>query len=114
MAFNEHLGERIERILKDKNVMYQPKRMFGGISYLVDGKMCVGIVKNNMMVRVDPADENKLLEKEGCLPMDFTGKPLKGYLFITPLATDMDEDLAKWIQLALDFNPKVKKSGRKK
>lgn len=113
MAYNEHLAERISRILKDKNTPFVEKKMMGGLTYMVDEKMCVGIVKENLMVRLDPEIYEEMLRKEGCRPMDFTKRPLKGYVFVEPLAIDMDDDLADWIQLALDYNPKAKSSKKK-
>ncbi len=113
MAYNIFLSDRINQVLKDKGVKFIEKKMMGGLTYLVDGKMCVGIVKDNMMARVGPDIYEACLTKEGCIPMDFTKRPLKGYVFIEPIAYDMDEDLEYWIQLALDFNPKAKSSKKK-
>jgi len=110
MAYNEQLADRIINILKEKNIHYIEKKMFGGIAFMVDEKMCVGIIKQNLMLRVDPNIQEKLILLEGCKLMDFTHKPMKGYLFVEPLAIDMDDDLANWIQYALDFNPTAKKS----
>lgn len=114
MAYNTFLADRINQVLKDKGVKFVAKEMMGGITYLVDGKMCVGIVKDDLMARVEPDIYEECLQKEGCREMDFTKRPLKGYVFIEPLAYDMDEDLEYWIQLALDFNPKAKASKKRK
>jgi hypothetical protein len=73
----------------------------------------VGIVKDDMMIRVNPESTPELIKKEGCKIMDFAGRPMKGFLMIEPLAYDMDEDLAYWIQLALDYNPFAKSSKKK-
>lgn len=77
---------------------------------MVDDKMCIGIAKDNLMLRVDPDIYEELLTKEGCRPMDFTKRPMKGFVYVDPVVVDMDEDLASWIQYALDYNPKAKKS----
>lgn len=113
MAYNQLLADRIRSILKEKNIFYQEKEMMGGITFMVDGKMCVGIVKENMMSRIGPDIYEESLKKDGCIEMNFTGRPLKGYVFIEPEAIDLDEDLAYWIQLALDYNP-IAKSSKKK
>lgn len=113
MAYNTFLADRITQVLKDKGVKFYEKKMMGGLTYMVDDKMCVGIVKDNMMARVGPEVYEECLKKEGCREMDFTKRPLKGYVFIEPIAYDMDEDLEYWIQLALDYNP-LAKSGKKK
>ena len=110
MAYNEQLAERINRVLKEKNVNFTEKKMMGGLCYMVDEKMCVGIIKDNMMLRIDPEIYSEILKIEGCREMDFTKRPMKGFVYVEPLAIDMDKDLEKFIQLALDFNPKAKRS----
>jgi TfoX/Sxy family transcriptional regulator of competence genes len=95
MAYNEYLQERIERILNDKSVVFQAKKMMGGLCYMVDNKMCFGIVKDDFMARVGIEASEKLLEKHGARPMDFTKRPMKGYLFVAPEGVDFEEDLPK-------------------
>jgi TfoX/Sxy family transcriptional regulator of competence genes len=113
MAYDDFLAERISLILKERSVSFEEKKMMGGLTYMVDGKMCVGIVKNNLMARIGPEAYDDALLKKGCKEMDFTGRPMNGYVFIEPEGFDMDDDLDYWIKLALDFNPKAK-SGKKK
>ena len=81
---------------------------------MVDEKMCVGIIKDELMVRVDSDNQNEFLEDEGSRMMDFTKRPMKGYLYVAPEGIDMDEDLDKWVQRCLDFNPKAKASKKRK
>ena len=81
MAFDEKLVDRIREYLSNVKRV-EEKHMFGGVCFMVNGKMCVGVVNDEMMCRTDPGLEEIVLEKEGCRPMDFTGKPMKGYLFI--------------------------------
>jgi TfoX/Sxy family transcriptional regulator of competence genes len=114
MAFSEYLSERVRHSLKDNKASFEEKRMFGGLVFLVDDKMCVGIIKDNLMVRIDPADQENFLQEEGCRMMDFTKRPMKGYLYISPEGIDMDEDLDKWVKRCLAFNPKAKSSKKKK
>jgi len=113
MAYDINLQDRIQQVLKDKNIPFEEKKMMGGLTYMINDKMCVGIIKENLMVRIDPENQEELLKKPGCKEMDFTKRPMKGFLFIEPLGVDMNEDLEYWIQLALEYNPKAKKSKKK-
>lgn len=110
MAYSEYLADRIRGSLNDFKISFFEKKMFGGLTFMVDEKMCVGIIKDDLMVRIDPDKENEFLKDEGCSRMDFTKRPMKGYLCVAPEGVDMDEDLGKWIQRCLDFNPKAKAS----
>jgi len=110
MAYDEYLQERIERILSDKTVVYEAKKMMGGLCYMIDGKMCLGIVKNDFMARVGPDLYLDLVDKEGARPMDFTKRPMKGYLFVEPDGVDREDDLEFWIDQCLAFNPIAKAS----
>ncbi|MCG8697985.1 MAG: TfoX/Sxy family protein [Bacteroidales bacterium] len=114
MAYNEFLADRIRVTLKGKHVAYEEKEMMGGLTFMVDGKMCVGIVKEEMMARIGPDFEEEALAMKGCRVMDFTKRPLKGYVFISNEGTDMDEDLEFWVDKALEYNPKAKSSKKKK
>lgn len=113
MAYDEYLEERISRILEQKKIAFQAKRMMGGLCYLVDDKMCVGIVKEELMARVDPEIYPELLEMNGCKEMNFTGRPMKGYVFVEPSAIDRDDQLQFFIDKCLEFNPKAKSSKKK-
>ncbi len=114
MAYNEFLADRIRQVLHHKKVLYLDKPMMGGLVFMVDNKMCVGIIKEDLMVRIDPEIETIALEKEGSRLMDFTGKSMHGFLMVNPEGVDMDEDLEDWIQMALDFNPRAIASRPKK
>ena len=114
MAYDEFLAERIVKILYDKRVDFEAKKMMGGLTYMVDGKMCIGIVKNNLMARIGPDTYEDALKLDGCNEMDFTGRPMKGWVFVEPIGVDMDEDLEYWIQLCLDYNPFASSSKKKR
>ena len=114
MAYNEYLAERVKNSLKGLNSSFEEKKMFGGVCFLVDEKMCVGIINNDLMVRIDPVNQNEFLKDKACRMMDFTKRPMKGYLYVSPEGIDMDEDLDKWVQRCLDFNPKAKSSKKRK
>lgn len=113
MAYDQHLAERISQNLKASGIPFEEKKMMGGLCYLVDGKMTVGIVKDQLMARIDPGIYQEALTKTGVKEMDFTGRPMKGYVFVTPEGIDLDDDLAYWIRLAIEFNPKAKASKKK-
>jgi TfoX/Sxy family transcriptional regulator of competence genes len=112
--YDQHLADRIRMSLKEKNVAFSEKEMMGGLACMVNDKMCVGVIDDRMMARLDPDMYEKALTKKGCRPMDFTGRPMRGWVYIDPSGTDLDEDLNYWVQLALDFNPKAKSSKKNK
>ncbi|QNL22873.1 TfoX/Sxy family protein [Hyphobacterium sp. CCMP332] len=110
MPFDEYLSERIQRVLDSKNQKYETKKMFGGICFMVNDKMCIGVIKNDLMARVDPEENDKLVKKNGARPMDFTKRPMKGYIYVEPKGIDNDQDLEYWINQCLIYNPKAKSS----
>ncbi len=113
MAFNEKLADRVREIISLTHKKVEEKRMFGGLCFMVNNKMCVGVEKDRMMVRLDPAVYAEALEKEGCLPMDFTGKVMMGYVFVNQDALTTKKKLEYWVGLALAFNKKAKASKKK-
>lgn len=120
MAYDEYLADRIRKIFREKKAGFFEKKMFAGLCFMVDDKMCCGIhfdKKKNMdllMARIGSEASETAMERTGCMPMDFTGRPMNGYVFITPEGFDSEEDLAHWIQLCIDFNPLAKASAKKK
>ena len=113
MAYDEKLADRIREILVDQPVI-EEKQMMGGLAFMVNNKMCVGVIKDDMMARIDPDVFEEAIEKHGCRPMDFTHKPMKGWVFISPEGIDTVKDLEYWIALALDFNKQAKVSKKRK
>ena len=110
MAYDEFLADRVRGILEDNRIACEEKEMMGGLTFMVDKKMCIGVVKENLMARIDPEVYHEALKKTGCVEMNFTGRPMKGYVFVEPEGTDMDTDLEYWIQLCLEYNPRAKSS----
>ncbi len=110
MAFDEYLGERITDILKRKKIDFYSKKMMGGLIFMVNNKMCCGIHLDKksgldlLMAKVGAEVYKTEIIKEVCLPMDFTGRAMKGYIFIIPEGYDLDRDLEYWITKAVDFN----------
>lgn len=105
MAYDENLADRIRDILDRQRVPYEEKRMMGGLCFMVHGKMCMGVEKDKLMARIGPEVYPEALKRKGCCEMDFTGKPMKGYVYVLPPGFAEDKDLAAWVQLCLDFNP---------
>ena len=114
MAYNEHLAERIKQNLESRKIKYIEKKMFGGVCLMVDDKMLMGVMKEQLMARVDPeVDAPKALKRKGAVTMDFTGKTMKGFILVDQEAIDMEEDFDYWVSLCLKYNPKAKASKKK-
>ncbi len=113
MAFDEKLNDRIREAIADlPNV--EEKHMFGGTCFMLNGKMCVGVVKDEIMCRIDPLIYEEVLEKEGCREMKFTGKPMKGYVFVNEDGLRTKKQFDYWISLCLEFNKKAKAAKKRK
>lgn len=113
MSYNETLANRVREIIAQTHNITEEKKMFGGLCFMVDNKMCVGIESERLMIRLDPAIMDEVLEKHGCHPMDFTGRPMKGYVFVDIEVVKTKRQLNYWLQLALEYNPKAKASKKK-
>ncbi|WP_224491109.1 TfoX/Sxy family protein [Robertkochia flava] len=109
MAYSDYLAERIRQRLTNRYPI-EEKKMMGGLIFMVNGKMCLGIDRDKntgndrLMVRVGKAREEALRLKKGSREMDFTGKVMRGFLFIDPEGFDTDKDLDFWVEKALEFN----------
>ena len=109
MPYSEFLADRVRQRLSSKGLT-EVKKMMGGLVFMVNNKMCVGVDQDRttgedrLMVRVGKAPYDKLLFKKGSRQMDFTGKVMRGFLFISPSGFDSDKDLDFWIRKALEFN----------
>lgn len=120
MAYDDYLADRIRLALMQKKVAFDELKMMGGLCFKVADKMLCGIHidkklnHNLLMARVGEGAYEKAMQEEHVLPMDFTGRPMKGYVFVTPHGIDTDDQLAKWLEMCLVFNPLAKSSKRKK
>ena len=114
MAYDESLERRIRRFFDSRRVKYDAKRMMGGLCFMVNGKMCVGVEKDRLMARIGPDAYEDALMRKGCLPMDFTGRPMRGFVFVGIEGLESHKDLASWLELALAYNPGAKRTSRKK
>lgn len=106
MSYNEKLGQRIHEQLNLWDVNFVEKKMFGGIAFMVKDKMCIGISKDEMMLRVMDEHYETSLEKNHVKPMEFTGKVMKGFLFIEEPAFKKQKDFEYWLKLGLEFGEK--------
>ncbi len=113
MSYNEKLSGRVREIISLTHRITEEKKMFGGLCFMVNDKMCVGVEKERLMVRLDPGRYDEVMEKDGCMPMDFTGKVMKGYVFVDAGVLNTKKKLEYWIILALEFN-KIAKASKKK
>lgn len=113
MAYNQQLADRVREIIARDHSDVEEKRMFGGLCFMVNGKMCVGVESERMMVRFDPAINDEIMEMNGAGPMDFTKRVLKGYAFVDIEVLKTDKDLEYWVGIALEYN-KIAKPSRKR
>jgi TfoX/Sxy family transcriptional regulator of competence genes len=102
MAYDEGLAERLREVLGNRKDVTE-KKMFGGIAFMVSGNMCCGVVNDTLMARVGPDQYEAVLKKPHARKMDFTGKPLKGFVYVAPEGFESDDELADWGGLCLDF-----------
>lgn len=102
MAYDEGLAERIREFLADEGGVVE-KRMFGGLCFLIRGNMCLGIVKDELMVRAGPESCDALLRLPHARKMDFTGRPMKGFLFVGTDGLESDRDLSGWISHGVSY-----------
>lgn len=115
IAYNETLSLRVQNFLIQSNVDFIEKKMFGGNAFMINGKMCIGIVKDELMLHALDDKYELLLERNHVRPMDFTGKIMKGFVFVEEEAFSTEKMLSEWIELGLEFAEKriVKNKNKK-
>ena len=99
MAFDEALADRIRKTLGKKKGLVE-KKMFGGIAFLLNGNMCVGVHQNEMIVRVAAEQTDAFLSEKHTRLFDLTGRPMKGWLLVAPKGLASEAALARWVGLA--------------
>lgn len=102
MAYDEALAERVRDALAPRADLSE-RKMFGGIAFMLGGNMAVGVIGEELMVRLDPSDAERALGESHVRPMDFTGRPMKGIVFVGPKATASDASLGEWVDAGADF-----------
>jgi TfoX/Sxy family transcriptional regulator of competence genes len=112
MPYNEQLANRIREALADQPKV-EEKTMFSGMCFMVDDKMCVCVSHDELMCRIDPARYEEVIDKPGVREMTMKGKPMKGYVYVSPDVIKSKKDFQYWIDLCLDFNKHAKASAKK-
>ncbi len=113
MPYDQHLAERIQTILSRRGIPYEEKKMMGGLCFMVDQKMLAGVVHDQLMARVGPQQYEEALQRNGAKEMNFTGRSMKGFVFVEAEGIDLEEDLEAWLEACLVFNPEAKRSAKK-
>jgi TfoX/Sxy family transcriptional regulator of competence genes len=109
MAYSQKLADRIRERLSNLPSI-EEKEMMGGLTFMFNGKMCIGIIADEMMCRIDPGLHETAIEKTGCRTMDFTGRPMKGYVMVDDTGMKSKKEFEYWINLCLEFNNKARSS----
>lgn len=102
MPFDENLAVRLRPLFQGQYAVTE-KKMFGGLAFMVNGHMCCGIVGSDLMVRTGPDAFDHAVKRPHARPMDFTGRPMKGFVYVAPAGYLSDRDLQSWTQVGLDF-----------
>jgi TfoX/Sxy family transcriptional regulator of competence genes len=114
MAYDEKLEARIRDLLGPRTDL-EAKKMFGGLCFLINGNMACGVLNDDLIAKVDPERNDTLLKKPGARPFDFTGRPMKGILYVGPAGVKAAKDLRFWVEISLRHAlSKPPKAGRKK
>ena len=114
MSYNTRLADRIrEYLLNYPSLEIEEKEMFRGLTFMVNGKMCISVSGENLMCRFDPALQAEVAEKNGFLPMLMKGKVLQGYCYVSCEGVKATNDFARWIDFCLAFNPQAEASRKK-
>jgi TfoX/Sxy family transcriptional regulator of competence genes len=115
MAYDTKLADRIREYLVNFTTgKIEEKKMFGGLGFMINNKMCINVSGENLMCRFDPERQEEVAEKEGFEPMIMKGKELKGYCYVDPSGFQSKKNFEYWMNLALSFNQKAKSSKKRK
>lgn len=112
MSANEKLVNRIRATLETVPKVTE-KTMFSGMTFMVDDKMCISVGPDRLMLRIDPGMQGELVELEGCKPVVMNGREMKSYIHVDESVLQTKKKLDYWIGLALDYNPKAKRSKKR-
>lgn len=115
MPHNAQLADRIRNYLSQfPDLTIEEKKMFGGIAFMINGKMCINVSGQNLMCRFDPNLTEELSKRKGYLPMIMKGENLTGYCYVEPIGFENKADFEYWMLLCLDYNSKVKSAKKNK
>lgn len=112
MAYSENLAERVRSALVSIDHV-EEKKMFGGLAFLVNEKMCINVGEDRLIFRIDPAIYTSALDRKGSRPVFMQGREYKGYVHVSEDGIAAEEDFNYWIGLALDFNQRAKSSKKR-
>ncbi len=112
MAYSEILANKIRQTLAHLPIV-EEKKMFGGIAFMVDGKMCLTASADRMMCRIDPNIHEEAIKRKGCRTVIMKGREYKGYVYVNEDSLQTKADFNYWVNLALDFNKRAKTSAKK-
>ena len=110
MAFNEKLVQRVRELLAETDHDIEEKKIFSGVAFMVNGKMCVSVGPDRVMVRIAPAAAEAAWSRAGCRPMVRSGTSMKGYVYVDISLLTTKKELSHWVNEALAFNPYAKSS----
>lgn len=114
MAYDIKLADRIREYLsRVTNIEIEEKEMFRGMTFMVNGKMCVGVSGDEMMVRFDPEQQDEISEQQGFRGMQMKNREYKGYGYINQEVLKKNKQFEYWVNLCLEFNPRAKASKKK-
>lgn len=113
MAINEQLTNKVREAFQSESKV-EEKKMFSGIAFMVNDKLCVTVGDNRIMCRIDPQLYKELINKEGCKTVVMKGREYKGYVYVHESVLKTKKQIDYWVRLALDFNPKAKATVKKK
>jgi TfoX/Sxy family transcriptional regulator of competence genes len=113
VAHDERLASRVRAALAHRQDV-EEKKMFGGITFLVGGKMCVSVGKTRLMCRIDPAVHDAALQRRGCRTVVMNGRQYRGFVYVDGDTVRSERELGRWIRLALDFNTRANPASRKR
>lgn len=115
MAYSTDLADKVRASLSEiKGLKIEEKKMFGGLAFMVNGKMCINVGDDKLMCRFDPALTKEIAERKGFLPLVMKDKVYKGYCYVEPAGYEKIKDFEFWIALCLRYNEKVQSSSKTK
>jgi TfoX/Sxy family transcriptional regulator of competence genes len=115
MVYNEALAARVRGMLDGLSV--EEKKMFGGVTFMVNGQMCCGVLKDDLIVKFDAASNAAMLAQPGARPFDFSGRPMPGMVYVASSALGQDAALKQWVERGVEFvnsHPKAAKKPKRR
>ena len=110
MAFDEALAGRVRTALRRRRIRFAEKKMFSGVTFMVRRRMCVSVGPNRLMCRIDPALHDTAVRRKGCRGVTMRGREYRGFVYVNADSVRTKRSLEYWLDLALEFNPRAKRS----